>query len=386
MAARDMPEGEYRQRHANLSAAVAARGLDGLLAFSAYMEREGHVLYLTGHRIVFPPWASDDRRNGAGFSSCLVVPGQGIHLFAAFQTDRATVADTVAAIVETMDLNTALIGALRRQYGPGGPARLGITGSDVLNVKAYRALHDAFPGTEWVVADDLLVSLRMVKSDYEQQCLRAAARTADAGIRAAWEAGVAGVSEKTVARAVAAACQDAGADHVARIRLRTGADVLVSGRWPLATDRTIAPGDLVYMDLLGWVGHYAFDVARTWSAGPTDDVRENLLTQSANLLERTIHAIRPGATGDEVARSVGASYQGTPWFERYEPMGHGIGIECVENPWIMPGSSIPLAAGMVLSLEPEFVIPGKAKGQQEDMVLVTPTGVERLTESPWLPA
>lgn len=385
MTGATMPSGEYRQRHDKLSEAVAARGLDGLLAFSGYMEREGHVLYLTGHRIVFPPWASDDRRNGAGFSSCLVVPGQGIHLFAAFQTDRSTVADTVADIVETMDLNAALMAALRGVYGPGGPARLGIAGTDVLNLKTYSCLHDAFPRTEWVVADDLLVSLRGIKSGYEQQCLRAAARAADAGIRAAWDAGVAGTAEGTVARVVAAACHEAGADHVARIRLRTGAAVLASGRWPLATARVIAPGDLVYMDLLGWVGHYAFDVARTWSAGPTDAVRQELLTQSVDLLERTIHAIRPGTTGDQVSHAVGAAYQDTPWFERYEPMGHGIGIECVENPWIMPGSHIPLEAGMVLSLEPEFVIPGVAKAQQEDMVLVTSAGVERLTEASWLP-
>ncbi len=381
-----MPSGEYRERHDKLSAAVAAEGLDGLLAFSGYMEREGHVLYLTGHRIVFPPWASDERRNGAGFSGCLVVPGQAIRLFAAFQTDRAVLADTVGDIVETMDLNSALIASLRRVYGLSGPTRLGIAGSDVVNLKTYSGLRDAFPRTEWVMADHLVVSLRMIKSDYEQQCLRAAARAADAGIRAAWDATVAGAAEATVARAVAAACQEAGADHVARIRLRAGDAVLASGRWPLATGRVIAPGDLVYMDLLGWVGHYAFDVARTWSAGPTDTVRQELLTQSVDLLERTIHAIRPGATGDQVAHAVGAAYEGTPWFERYEPMGHGIGIECVENPWIMPGSHIPLEPGMVLSLEPEFVIPGVTKGQQEDMVLVTAAGCERLTAAPWLPS
>lgn len=380
-----MPAGEYRERFQRVSAAVESLALEGILSFSSYMEREGNVLYLSGHRIAFPPWASDGKRNGAGYSAVLLVPHERLHLFAAFHTDRAALAPTVTEATETMDLAGALIASLRKTYGQAGPKALGIAGSDVMNLLTYRALQEAFPDTKWLVADDVMVGVRMRKSLYEQAALRWAARVADAGIRAAHQAGVPGATEKTVALAVQRACLEAGADHVVRIRLRAGDAVLVPGRWPLATGRVLEAGDLVYLDLLGWAGSYAFDVARTWSAGPTDQRREELLERSVELLDRTVQAIQPGVTGDEVVRRAIAAFAGTPWAARYEPMGHGIGIECVENPWIMPQGDIPLAAGMVLSLEPEFVIPGLGKAQQEDMVLVTDTGAEVFTQAPRLP-
>lgn len=383
-----MAPGEYRDRYQRVAAEAGSRTsgrLDGMLIWSSYMEREGNVLYLSGHRIAFPPWASDAQRNGAGYSALLWVPGDGLHLFAAFHTDQAVLAPTVTEAVETLDMAGALIAGIRQAYGPQGPKVLGIAGSDVMNLMTYRALRTAFPQTEWPVVDDVLLTARMRKSPYEQAALRWASQVADAGIRAAHAAGKPGVTERTVALAVHQACMAAGADHVVRIRLRTGDAVLVPGRWPLATDRVIGAGDLVYMDLLGWAQGYAFDVARTWSAGATDARREELLRKSSELLEHTVAALKPGVTGDMVVHRAIAPFVGTPWVDRYAPMGHGIGIECVENPWIMPGSTIPLAPGMVLSLEPEFVIPGLGKAQQEDMVLVTASGAEVLTQAPRLP-
>jgi len=59
--------------------------------------------------------------------------------------------------------------------------------------------------------------------------------------------------------------------------------------------------------------------------------------------------------------------------------GHGIGLELDEAPVIAGGSKVPLAAGMVLALEPKFSFPELGVVGVEDTFLVTATGVEKLT-------
>ena len=375
-------DAEYRNRLSAVRSGMEGRELDGLLAFSAYMEREGNVLYLTGHRNVFPPWASDAVRNGAGLAAALMRKDGPIQLFGSYRADRTALASTVGDIVETLDLSGAITTALRARESKMFHPKIGIAGSDVMPVFIYRKLVEAFPHIEWVIADDLLTSLRMVKSPFEQEMLHRAAAIGDIGIAAALAATRPGTRERDVALAAHRACIEAGADHVVRTRLRAGSEVLAQGRWPMATAHPLAAGDLVYMDLLGWVDNYVFDVARTWSVGDTDGVRTDLLGRSIELLDRTIAALAVGSTGDEVVRKVGAYYTGTEWESRYFPMGHGVGIECVENPWIMPGGSIPLQAGMVFSLEPSFTIPGVGKGQQEDMVILLDDGPQLLSHAP----
>lgn len=372
---------EFFRRLKLVQSTIKERELDGVIAFSAYMEREGNVLYLTGHRIVFPPWASDTVRNGAGLASAWV-PAEGLlTLFSSYRTDHRAIAASVGEVVETRDLSGSIINLWHREFGTNGPRVVGIAGSDVVTLMIYKKLVEVFPETRWEIVDELLVSMRMIKSPYEQEVLRRAAAVADKGLEAAMEIAKPGVTEKEVASAVYAACLNEGADHVVRTRLRTGEEVLSQGRWPLATERRIQKGDLVYIDLLGWVDNYAFDVARTWPIGKVSNELKEIVDQSVLLLERMTKILHPGITGNEVVQEVQNIYNTTKWSKYHHVEGHGIGIECVENPWIMPGANIALEVGMVLSLEPALIVPDISKGQQENMVLITERGPEILTRA-----
>lgn len=372
---------EFWQRVRAVQHQIRAQTLDGVVAVSGYMEREGNVLYLTGHRNVFPPWASDHHRNGIGFAAVWIPPEGSCTLFVSYRADPRALGGTVGEVVETLDLSGAITTVLQKSFGTKGPGAVGIAGSDVLPLLVYQKLTQALPHTQWSRMDDLLVSLRMVKSPYEQSVLQRAAAVADQGLRAAMAAAGPGVTEKAVALAAQRACIEAGADHIVRTRLRSGDELLFSGRWPMATEKIISAGEFVYIDLLGWVDNYAFDVARTWAVGNISGQFQELLDMSVHLLNSTIEALMPGQTGDQVAQSVKDHYAGTPWEQWYFQMGHGVGIECVENPWILPNATVPIQPGMVLSLEPSFTIPHVGKAQQENMVLITQSGPVILTEA-----
>jgi Xaa-Pro dipeptidase len=63
-------------------------------------------------------------------------------------------------------------------------------------------------------------------------------------------------------------------------------------------------------------------------------------------------------------------------------VGHGMGLEVDEYPFLARGAPVPLAEGMVFALEPKFTFAGRGVVGIEDTYLVTPRGVERLTPSP----
>ncbi|NTU59914.1 MAG: aminopeptidase P family protein, partial [Deltaproteobacteria bacterium] len=63
-------------------------------------------------------------------------------------------------------------------------------------------------------------------------------------------------------------------------------------------------------------------------------------------------------------------------------VGHGIGLEVDEPPFLARGFDAPLEEGMVFALEPKFILEGRGVAGVEDTYVVTATGVERLTPSP----
>ncbi|VAV98866.1 hypothetical protein MNBD_ACTINO02-1367, partial [hydrothermal vent metagenome] len=62
--------------------------------------------------------------------------------------------------------------------------------------------------------------------------------------------------------------------------------------------------------------------------------------------------------------------------------GHGIGLEVHESPYIVEGNELPLAAGMVFSVEPGIYVPGQFGMRIEDIVIATDAGPERCNNSP----
>ncbi len=60
-------------------------------------------------------------------------------------------------------------------------------------------------------------------------------------------------------------------------------------------------------------------------------------------------------------------------------MGHQIGIDVHERPWLSLGSDAVYEAGMVFCSEPKLWLPGKAYLRVEDMILITENGAESLT-------
>ncbi len=138
------------------------------------------------------------------------------------------------------------------------------------------------------------------------------------------------------------------------------------------------------------------DMTRTFVVGDVpDDVREwHRLCKEA--LDRAISEIRDGADGRaifdgtcEIFEAAGEPTQRTKELGKtladgfFHGLGHGVGLEVHEEPGMGLASKAPLQAGDVVTVEPGCYRQGYGGVRLEDLVLVTASGAENLTQYPY---
>ena len=147
--------------------------------------------------------------------------------------------------------------------------------------------------------------------------------------------------------------------------------------------RKAQKGDVVLIDGGGRVHGYQSDVTRTavFGAPPTDRQRRIWdLVRKAQVA--AFEAARPGVecqAVDAAARKViedGGFGPGYAYFTHR--LGHGIGMDGHEWPYLVRGDRTKLAEGMTFTDEPGIYIPGELGIRHEDTVAVTESGCENL--------
>ena len=145
--------------------------------------------------------------------------------------------------------------------------------------------------------------------------------------------------------------------------------------------RIIRQGDAIVIDTGADYQGYASDMTRTvffrQASGEQQRVYDVVL--EANLA--AIDAVRPGMSLDEldrIARKVIESAGYGPYFTHR--LGHGIGVEGHEFPFLGSGDDIMAEKNMCFSIEPGVYLPGKFGVRIEDLVIVTDSGAEVITQ------
>ena len=223
---------------------------------------------------------------------------------------------------------------------------------------------------------------RAIKTPEEVEALRRAAHRIDT----VWERFVneqpvlTGKTELELRAAINAYMLDAGFSSIAWVDVGAGANGASSLHH--GSDYVIRFGDPVVFDFAGvFEGWYA-DICRVASAGPpAQDYLEayDILLEAQ---EAAFQAIRSGVAAsapDEAARSIlTAAGFGDAFTHR---VGHGIGLDAHEEPYLVRGNTLTLAAGMVMSDEPGIYLPGRWGMRVEDIVALTPDGPVRLNRA-----
>jgi Xaa-Pro dipeptidase len=149
------------------------------------------------------------------------------------------------------------------------------------------------------------------------------------------------------------------------------------------TDRPLALGDLLVIDWGASVDGYFSDLTRTFGIGEVEPELAKIarVVLDANAAGRA--AGRPGLTAgqvDHAAREVitRAGY-GVYFTHR---VGHGLGMEGHEDPYMFGENAMPLVVGMTYTVEPGIYLPGRGGVRIEDDVYVTADGSASLSDCP----
>lgn len=231
-------------------------------------------------------------------------------------------------------------------------------------------------------ATGAVAEMRVVKEPDEQENLREAARLLDRATEHARSLVRHGVTERQMAQAIERQMrEDLGVEPGFPSIVLFGERSALPHGTP--TDRALRAGDVVLVDIGVRYRGYVADTTRTFAYRSLDAElrRVHAVVQEAQAASR--EACRPGlgmGELDEAARRVirDAGY-GAAFPHR---VGHGLGLESHEEPYLVPGRVDPLRPGMCLTLEPGIYLPGQGGVRVEDDLLVTASGAETLTQFP----
>lgn len=291
-------------------------------------------------------------------------------------SDVAVTAYTGFTIDRPLAHTQNTLDALEDLFADDAPGQVGAE-RRVLSQPVWEAVRARF-GDRITPLDDALVPLRMRKTDEELSALRAAFALTDLGHRAAREAVTAEAREIDVWAAVTGAVL-----RRAGRRLPMGNDCVVGrrdnniGGWP--RDHVVGPHGSLVVDLgVRWGGYWSDSCATLFAGAPTP--RQDALYRTVeDALDRAIGLVRPGVRAGDLDRRVRGFIEGAGHPVYPHHTGHGVGVSLHEEPRIVPYNDIPLAAGMVIMLEPGIYYPGEIGVRLEEAVLVTEEGAEVLT-------
>lgn len=256
-------------------------------------------------------------------------------------------------------------------------SRIGIE-LDYLPAKDYLRLKNLVPGAQFIDCGKLFSKMRMIKTKEEINLLRQAGKAAEKAHYLAFSKLKPGMTELDLGGFVVNSLFSEGIDSIKHLVVGAGNRCWHANPGP--TKYNIKLGDMIRMDILGLISGYFSDVARTAVVGkPTvfmKDIWSKLIESRAIVLD----LIKPGSYTQDIYLAFSNKFKKLG-LEPIDFVGHGIGLTVHEEPYINKFFNTTLEEGMVLCVEPYYMLPEKQMGFQiEDEVLVTSRGYELITD------
>jgi Xaa-Pro aminopeptidase len=297
-------------------------------------------------------------------------------------------------------------------FGYGSVKRLGLE-FDVLPVSNLHSYEKAFPEAVFSDVSALLRKIRMIKSNFEIEQMRAAMQILDAGFREVPRVLREGIREVELASYIEAAMRRAGLIGNAKMRAfnqdyylgnvcfgssgcsSSGMDGSVSGcgltpAWPQgAGNAQLKRNEVVFIDYVGVASGYCGDQTRVFCLGRLSSKLEQAYNDAIMINEQMLSILKPGTSAEELyllAVKIAKELGNEEYFLGYKEdrarfVGHGVGLETDEMPVFAPGLKTPIVPGMVFALEPKFVFEEGAIGTESTYVM-TENGPECLSLTP----
>jgi len=368
---------DYAARRRRLDERLDAAGIDALfLAPSADLE------YLTGVRRQIPSFGEAAYAHGwvtgaffrPGAEPVFVVP----RMFAAFDLRERPEGELI--VVGETDDGVAIFERVARGLGGRGVVAVGDRVWAQTTIELGRIVGSA----RLVTGSRLVNELRRIKSPEEIDAMTRAIATVEATMAATAPLVVPGVTMAALAEAVEHELRLAGSrcpSFTTHIFTGLGEEDFDSGE--ATAGLPIPSGSSVMFDFGGVVDGYCSDFGRTIYCGepPADYLAAYEIMLAAQ------EAGRAAAAAGTPAREVNSACRrpieeaGLGEYFRHR-MGHGIGLDVHERPFISSEEETALQTGMTFTDEPSIIVPGRYSLRIEDIVVCEEGGGRKLNSYP----
>lgn len=340
----------------------------------------------------------------------LVVPASGAPLFLVRRdVERAEEQSPIRPIAPLRTVKE-LPQAVLDVCGGASLKRLGLE-LDVLPANTFFFFDEKlFPKQQIVDISNTIRQVRMVKSSWEVEMMRSAGEVSRAVAEAVPRVLREGMTELELSIALEAVARKAG--HLGLIRLRdfnmdmyfghvlSGPEAAIPAYADTATgglgvspafgqgasERQIKSGEVVSIDTMMNLQGYLNDQTRNFCIGAPPPKLAEVYRLVQEIHSRFREAAKPGAITGELYDLVWRWVEEAglvAWFMghgagRVSFIGHGLGIEVDEFPFIAQGQKLGLQTGMTFAFEPKFIMPGLGIAGLENTYLVTSDGLDSL--------
>jgi Xaa-Pro dipeptidase len=237
----------------------------------------------------------------------------------------------------------------------------------------------ALPGATIANARPITAGCRCIKSPAELALMQLANSVTLQVYEAAWRSGHPGMSTHEFSAMIGAAYDRVGFPGEASCE--TGEySALPHGS---IKPQTIREGAIVMIDDGCVVEGYESDITRTFVYGKPSDKMHQCFDIVHRAQAAALATARPGVpceAVDAAARKIITDAGYGPGYAHFtHRLGHGIGMDGHEWPYLVQGNTIPLAEGMTFSDEPGIYIRGEFGVRLEDDMHITAEGAKLFT-------
>lgn len=377
-----IPRGELEARQEELMNRAEADGYDGVVLFGAVA-----VEYISGlfHMPTERPLALGVTRD----STHVVVPKleedhvdrydfevDEVHTY--FDYPQEQPIELVGEMCEALGIADGAVAA----DSDGSPRRNGYSG---------RALSEVIPGE--VGVEEYATDMREVKSGKEVELIQEASKWANMAHRLLQEKIEVGDRPVTLSRKIEAQASDRMLGMLGDQYRMQGSGAPISVRFTTGeityrphsvnTANRIQKGDNIVTIVKAEVGGYETELERTMFVGEASDEQRKYFEVMREAQQTAIDTLGAGVPYADVEEAVLDVYEKHDVVKyNHHHIGHNIGLEFHERPFLDVGYEGTLRAGELYTVEPALFVPGVGGFRHSDTVLVTEDGSESLTYYP----
>jgi Xaa-Pro dipeptidase len=351
----------YAERRARAQGELERRGLALLVATPGT-----NFQYLTG---------GNPGRSERLIALLLPRSGDPVIVAPGFEVERVRRTTTIADVRgwEEQDDPFALAARVATQMARAG--RVALEPSTEYGTSLRFA--EAMPRHRIVNGGPLFEHLRIIKQPVELDLIRRAIGITQDAIAATFAQRQVGMTERDVSGIVAREMTQRGGRGGGLVQFGPSSS-LPHGSPQM---RRLEQGQPVLMDCGSSVEGYTSDITRTQWFGGEPPERFKTVYNTLHAAQTAAMSLgRPGVQCQEMDRAARRVIRDAGFGEYFtHRLGHGMGMEGHEAPYLVEGNTVPLEAGMVTTIEPGIYIPEVWGCRTEDDIVVTDSGVEVLS-------